>query len=158
MLKLEKKQVKVISLAIALFFVLGIVGIALSQSGKSYAAGSSNSSSVGVVNMQMVMSQSADVAKAQQDFQAEVEQAKKDFEAKAATMSSDKEKQEYMQQVQQRLGLRQQELFEPVQKKVEEIIKDVANAKGLAVVLDKSNVVYGGQDITDEVAKKVSGK
>ncbi|MCE5286578.1 MAG: OmpH family outer membrane protein [Pelosinus sp.] len=157
MLKLEKKQVKIISLAIALFFVLGIVGIALSQSGKSYAAGTSNSSNVGVVNMQMLMSQSPDMAKAQQDFQAEVEQAKKDFEEKTAG-KSDKEKQDYYTQVQQRLGLKQQELMEPVMKKVEGVIKEVADAKGLAVILDKGNVVYGGQDITDEVGKKLSGK
>lgn len=156
MLKLEKKQVKIVSLAVALFFVLGIVGIALSQSGKSYAAGSSNSN-VGVVNFQMIVSQSPDMAKAQQDMQTEVDQAKKDFDAKTASMS-DKEKQDYYAQVQQRLSAKQQELMEPVLKKVEGIIKEVADAKGLAVVLDKSNVVYGGQDITDDVAKKVSGK
>jgi outer membrane protein len=156
MLKLEKKQIKVVSLLIVLFFVLGIVGIALSQSGKSYASGSS-SSNVGVVNYQMVMSQSPDVAKAQQDFQAEVEQAKKDFDEKTAG-KSDKEKQEYYAQVQQRLGLKQQEIMEPIMKKVEGIIKEVADAKGLAVVLDKNNVVYGGQDITDDVTKKLNGK
>lgn len=157
MLKLEKKQVKIVSLLIALFFVLGIVGIALSQSGKSYAAGSSNSSSVGVVNYQMIMSQSQDMAKAQQDFQAEVDQAKKDFDEKTAG-KSDKEKQDYYAQVQQRLGLKQQELMEPIMKKIEGVIKEVADAKGLVVVLDKSNVVYGGQDITEEVGKKLSGK
>jgi outer membrane protein len=154
-LKLEKKHVKIVSLAVALFFVLGIVGIALSQSGKSYAAG--NSSNVGVVNYQMVVSQSPEMAKAQQAMQAEVDQAKKDFDAKTASMG-DKEKQDYYTQVQQRLSLKQQELMAPVLQKLEATIKEVADAKGLVVVLDKSNVVYGGQDITDDVVKKVTGK
>jgi len=155
MLKLEKKQVKMITLAIAVFFVLGIVGIAVSQTGKSYAAGSS--SNVGVVNHQMLVTQHPDMAKAQEAMQAEVEQAKKDFEAKSASMN-DKEKQDYYMQLQQRLSLKEKELIAPVFDKVDAAIKAVADAKGLAVVIDKGNVVYGGQDITDEVMKKITGK
>lgn len=156
-LKFEKKQVKIVSLAIAVFFMLGVVGLALSQSGKTYAAGANNSSNIGVVNHQMLVSQQPDMAKAQETMQAEVESARKDFEAKTASMN-DKEKQDYYAQVQQRLALKQQELITPVMDKVDAAIKAVADAKGLAVVMDKGNVVYGGQDITDEVGKKLSGK
>lgn len=157
MLKFEKKQVKFVSLAIAVFFMLGIVGLALSQSGTSYAANSNNSSNIGVVNYQVLVSQHPDMAKAQETMQAEVEAARKDFETKSATMN-DKEKQDFYAQVQQRLSLKQQELIAPVYSKVEDAIKAVASAKGLAVVMDKSNVVFGGQDITDEVGKKMNAK
>lgn len=158
MLKLQKKQVKFVSLAIAVMFVLGIVGLAVSQSSTSYAAGAANTSSkIGVVNHQLLVSQHPDMAKAQQAMQAEVEQAKKDFEAKSATMN-DKEKQEYYAQLQQRLSLKEQELIAPVFEKVDAAIKAVADAKGLSVVMDQGNVVYGGQDITDEVGKKINGK
>jgi outer membrane protein len=154
-LKIEKKQVKIISVVVAVFFLLGVVGIALSQSGKSYAAGSS--SNVGIVNSQILLQSLPDYAKAQQDFQAEYEQAKKDYDAKSATMN-DKEKQEYSAQVQQRLALRQQELIGAINDKIVAAVKAVADSKGLTVVLDKSNVIYGGQDITDEVGKKLTGK
>ena len=97
------------------------------------------------------------MATAQAAMQAEVEQAKKDFDEKTATMN-DKEKQDYYAQVQQRLTLKQQELITPIFDKVTAAIKAVADAKGLAVVLDKNNVVYGGQDITDDVMKKITGK
>lgn len=157
MLKLQKKQVKFVSLAIAVMFLLGIVGLAVSQSSTSYAAESNNSSKIGVVNHQLLVSQHPDMAKAQQTMQAEVEQAKKDFEEKSATMN-DKEKQDYYAQVQQRLTLKEQELINPVFEKVDAAIKAVADAKGLSVVMDKGNVVYGGQDITAEVGKKISGK
>jgi len=90
-------------------------------------------------------------------MQAEVEKAKKDFETKSASMN-DKEKQDYYAQVQQGLSLKQQELINPVIDKVEAAIKAVADAKGLSVVMDKSNVVYGGTDITDEVGKKITGQ
>ncbi|EIW15974.1 MULTISPECIES: OmpH family outer membrane protein [Pelosinus] len=157
MLKLQKKQVKFVSLAIAVMFLLGIVGLAVSQSSTSYAAESNNSSKIGVVNHQLLISQHPDMEKAQQTMQAEVEQAKKDFEEKSATMN-DKEKQDYYAQVQQRLTLKEQELINPVFEKVDAAIKAVADAKGLSVVMDKGNVVYGGQDITAEVGKKISGK
>lgn len=157
MLKFGKKQIKIVSLTIAVFFMLGVVGLALSQSGKTSIASAGAASNIGVVNYQILMSQHPDVATAQQTMQAEVEQAKKDFDAKSATMN-DKEKQDYYAQLQQRLSLKQQELFGAINDKVEAAIKTVAEAKGLSVVMDKSNVVYGGQDITDEVGKKITGK
>lgn len=157
MLNLGKKQVKIVSLAVAVFFMLGVVGLALSQSGKTSIAAASSSSNIGVVNHQMLVSQHPDMAKAQETMQAEVEQARKDFETKSASMN-DKEKQDYYAQVQQRLSLKQQELIAPVLDKVDATIKSVADAKGLSVVMDKGNVVYGGLDITDEVGKKLTGK
>lgn len=153
----NKKQAKFVAIAIVAFFVLGVVGIAVSQTGKSQVASAAPSSNIGVVNQQAIVSQHPDMAKAQEAMQAEVEQAKKDFDAKTATMN-DKEKQDYYAQVQQRLNLKQQELIAPVFDKVEAAIKTVADARGLTVVLDKGNVVYGGQDITDDVLKKITGK
>ena len=157
MLNLGKKQVKIVSLAVATFFMLGVVGLALSQSGKTVSAASSNSSNVGVVNKQILVSQHPDMVKAQETMQAEVEQARTDFETKSATMN-DKEKQDYYTQVQQRLSLKQQELINPLLEKVDAAIKTVADAKGLSVVMDKGSVIYGGQDITEEVGKKITGK
>lgn len=153
MLKLETKQVKIVSLTIAVFFVLGIIGLALSQSGTNRVVSAAGSSNVGLVNQQMLLQQHPDMKKFEETMQAEVTQAKQDFETKSATMN-DKEKQEYYNQVQQRLSLKQQELLAPIFDKVNAAIKAVADAKGLSVVLDKSNVIYGGQDITDEVMKK----
>ena len=153
----DKKNVKVIALTVVALFVLGVVGMAVTQTGKGYAASAGSSSNIGKVNYQMLMSQHPDLAAADKTMQAEVEQAKKDFDAKTANMN-DKEKQDYYMQVQQRLNVKQQELIGPINDKVAAAIKSVADAKGLAVVLDVSNVVYGGQDITDEVMKKITGK
>lgn len=155
MLKIEKKQVKIVSVVVAAFFLIGIVGLAVSQTNKSFAAGPA--SNVGVVNYQMIMSQHPGLAKAEETMKAEVQQAQKDFEAKAASMN-DKEKQEYYVQLQQRLNLKQAELMGPINDGVTGAIKAVADAKGLSVVIDKGAVIYGGQDITDEVVKKITGK
>ena len=71
---------------------------------------------------------------------------------------SEQEKASYYQQTQQRLQQKQQELIEPIQKNIEDTVKKVAEQKGLSVVIDKNAVVYGGQDITQDVVNKVAKK
>lgn len=156
-LKVSKKQIKIVSLSIALFFILGIVGVAVSQNSTSHAASAPAASNVGKVNADQLVAQHPDMAKAQETYNAEVEQAKKEFDAKTASMN-DKEKQDYYNQVQQRLANRQQELITPIIDKVNAAIKAVADAKGLSVVVDAGIVIYGGTDITEEVSKKLTGK
>lgn len=154
MLKFGKKQIKLVSLTVAVLFVLGIVGLAVSQTGTSYAANAANSSKIGVVDFQMLVYQHPDMKKAEETMQAEVKAAQEDFATKSAGMN-DKEKQDYYMQIQQRLNLKQQELRGPIFDKINAAIKSVADARGLAVVLDKNDVVYGGQNITDEVLKRM---
>ena len=151
----NKKNVKTVALAIAAAFLFGVAGLAVSQT--THVASAAPASSVGVVNYQMVVQQHPDLAKVQTTMQAESEAAKKEFDAKAASLG-DKEKQEYYMQLQQRLQLKNQELMVPLFSKVDAVIKEVADAKGLSVVVDKGSVIYGGQDITDDCVKKVTGK
>ena len=151
----NKKNVKTVALAIAAAFLFGVAGLAVSQT--THVASAAPASNVGVVNYQMVVQQHPDLAKVQTTMQAESEAAKKEFDAKAASLG-DKEKQEYYMQLQQRLQLKNQELMVPVFSKVDAVIKEVADAKGLSVVVDKGAVIYGGQDITDDCVKKVAGK
>lgn len=155
----NKKMVRMVALGVTLLFLLGVAGIAYTQSGgiKMASAAGNPSSNIGVVNSNLIFQQHPDVAKVDQQMQGEVDQAKKDFEAKSATMS-DKEKQDYYSQTQQRLQLKQQELVAPIRDQIDASIKAVADSKGLTIVLDKSTVVFGGQDITDDVIKKISGK
>ena len=151
----NKKNVKTVALAIAAAFLFGVAGLAVSQT--THVASASPASNVGVVNYQMVVQQHPELAKVQTTMQAESEAAKKEFDAKAASLG-DKEKQEYYMQLQQRLQLKNQELMVPLFSKVDAVIKEVADAKGLSVVVDKGAVIYGGQDITDDCVKKVTGK
>lgn len=151
----NKKNVKTVALAIAAAFLFGVAGLAVTQTTRVVSA--APSSNVGVVNYQMVVQQHPDLAKVQTTMQAESEAAKKEFDAKAASLG-DKEKQEYYLQLQQRLQMKNQELMVPLFSKVDAVIKEVADAKSLSVVVDKGAVIYGGQDITDECVKKVTGK
>jgi len=152
----NKKNVKNIAIAIAAIFLLGVAGLVVSQS-THVASAAAPPSNVGVVNYQMLVQQHPDLAKVQTTMQSESESAKKEFDAKSATMD-DKAKQEYFMQLQQRLQLKNQELMVPIFTKVDGVIKEVSEAKGLSVVVDKGAVIYGGQDITDDCVKKITGK
>ena len=68
-------------------------------------------------------------------------------------LMNDEEKERYYKQLQERLANKEKDLMDPVLKGINDTIKKVAEKKGLKVVVDKSTVVYGGTDITDEVAK-----
>lgn len=155
MFKNNKKNVKIVALAIAAAFLFGVAGLAVSQT--THVASAAPASNVGKVNYQMLVQQHPDLAKVQSTMQTESEAAKKEFDAKAASLG-EKEKQEYFMQLQQRLQLKNQELMVPLFNKVDAVIKEVSDAKGLSIVVDSAAVIYGGADITDECVKKITGK
>ena len=154
MLKLKEKNVKLFSIIIGLMFIGSVVAIALTQSGAGVAS-AADKGAVGVIDTRQVMSQHPDRQNVETQMQAAVEEVKKEFEEKSQGMN-DQEKADYYQQSQQRLLQKQQELIEPLEQSFQDTVKKVADTKGIAVVLDKSVVVYGGQDITQDVISKLS--
>lgn len=155
MIKLEKKQIKIFSVVIALVFVGSVAAMAVTSMGSmTGGVASAASSAVGVIDYRQVMSQHPGLEAANAQMQKEVETAQQDFEAKSAEMN-DQQKAEYYQQTQQRLAQKQADLIDPLSKQVEATVKTVAESKGLSVVIDKGAVVYGGQDITQDVIKKL---
>lgn len=149
------KNVKLISLFVAAIFVLGCFALSVTQSGfGKVASAASSESAIGVVNYQMLVSQSPDLASVNEAMNKEIKAAQDEFNEKSKTMN-EAEKRRYYTQTQERLANKQKELMDPVLKKIEAAIKKVADKKGLAVVVEKSTVVFGGVDITDEVAKSM---
>jgi len=156
MIKLENKQVKIISIIIALVFIGSVVALALTQSGSGIAS-AAGKGNVGVIDYRQVMAQHPDLQALETQMETAVADVKKEFDEKSQGMN-DQEKADYYQQSQERLRQKQQELFDPIDKSVQDAIKKTAEAKGLSVVLEKSTVVYGGQDITQDVISKISKK
>ena len=147
----NKKNVQLVSLAIVAAFVLGIVGLSLSQSSIGHAA-PANNSAVGVVNYQMIVVSTPDMDAYKTSMQAEIDSAQKEFDEKAKDLP-DQEKQRYYAQLQDRLAQKDRELKSPILDKINAAIKKVADAKGLSIVVDKQAVLCGGVDITDDVIK-----
>lgn len=155
MIKLEKKQVRLVSILIAVIFIGSVVAIALTQTGNIASAASS--SSVGVIDYQQVMAAHPSVQGLQSQMETAIADIKKEFDEKSAGMN-DNEKADYYRQCQERLAQKQQELLDPIRNAVDAAIKKVADKKGLAVVIDKMAVIYGGQDITADVITELGKK
>ncbi|MBR0261987.1 MAG: OmpH family outer membrane protein [Selenomonadaceae bacterium] len=155
MIKLEKKQIRIVSILIAVIFIGSVVAIALTQTGNIASAASS--SSVGTIDYQQVMAAHPDVQNLQGQMETAIADVKKEFDEKSAGMN-DQEKADYYRQCQERLAQKQQELLDPIRNSVDVAIKRVADKKGLAVVIDKMAVVYGGQEITAEVITELGKK
>ncbi|CUH97222.1 hypothetical protein P22_3349 [Propionispora sp. 2/2-37] len=151
MIQFIKKRIANIALAILVLFTVTGMGTAVPS--KAHAA-APDKAAVGVVDLGLLVNQHPDTPKANETIKAEAEAAQKEFDAKAAGLD-DKERQDLRAQLQQRVGQKQQELLKAIADKIDAAVKEVANAKGLTVVVAKSVVVYGGVDITEDVLKKL---
>ena len=156
MLKLENRQVKIISIAIALVFIGSVVAIALTTTGTGIASAAS-SVNVGVVDREQVFTQHPDRESLNSQMNAAIAEVKRDYDEKSQGMT-DQEKQDYYLQCNQRLEQKRLELVEPVWKSIDDTIKKVADSKGLSVVIEKAVVVYGGTDITQDVISRLAKK
>ena len=155
MIKLEKKQVRIVSILIAVIFIGSVVALALTQTGN--VASAASSSSVGVVDMQQISMAHPEVQSLQSQMETTINDIRKEFEEKSAGMN-DQEKADYYMQCQDRIRQKQEELLAPIEQSIQTAIKAVADKKGLAVVINKAAVVYGGQDITQDVIAQLGKK
>ncbi len=148
------KNVKTISLIVAAIFVIGCFTLAMSAGGfgSSVASAAGSDSAIGVVDYQVLVSQHPKLQELNAEFDKAKTEARTEFDSKSQSMN-DEQKEAYYRQLQERLQVKFRELDETLRKDIDAVIKKVADKKGLKVVVEKSTVVYGGTDITDEVAK-----
>lgn len=143
------KQFKTIFLSVFVLFAV----LAFNNPTTTYAA----QLPIAVASYQQLINQHPDMVQANETYKAAFKQAQDDFNAKTATMSDD-EKKAYSQKLDQELQQKKLALLNAIRDKVNAAVKEVADSKGIAMVIDKSVDIYGGQDITDDVLKKITGK
>lgn len=61
-------------------------------------------------------------------------------------------------ELQQQVLEKRQQLLGGLDKEIRTAIEEVARARGVAIVLERSVVLFGGVDLTDQVISKVTGK
>jgi outer membrane protein len=147
----NRQNAKIVSLVIVAAFIIGILGVGLTQFSNIQAAPSSN---IGKVDYNRLVNEHPQMANFRATMQKEVEQAQKDFNTKSANMN-DKEKQDYYNQIQERLIVKENQLQAPILTSIDDEKKKVADAKGVNVVFDSRSIVYGGTDLTDDVLKNM---
>ena len=148
------KNVKTISLIVAAIFVIGCFTLAMTAGGfgSSVASAAGSESAIGVVDYQVLVSQYPKLEQLNAEMEKAKNEARTEFDSKSQNMN-DEQKEAYYRQLQERLQVKFKDLDDTLRKDIDAVIKKVADKKGLKVVVEKSTVVYGGTDITDEVAK-----
>ena len=138
------------------FLVFMAVSLLLGAMGTVQAAPAS-ASSVGVVDYLYLINHHPDTPKANEALKVEQEQDKQQFTEKSATLS-DQEKQALSRQLGQQIEQKRRELLKPIAENINAAIKEIADEKGLSIVVGKGSVIYGGTDITEDVLNKINGK
>jgi len=82
--------------------------------------------------------------------------AEADFKKKINKMPEAQAKELYMKYVYELQQIRLK-LMEPIVKQIEATVEKVAQKKNLALVLRKEFIMYGGQNITEDVVKELIG-
>ena len=159
---------------ISLFFILGIGSIANAQTAVKIGYVDSRAVSDKLPEVKQAYAQLSEFQKQKQNelqkdeesFQKEVEKFQQDVQAMEAAMRSSKErelqaKQEQLQlkatNAQADIQKRQQAIFDPIEKRIQEAITQVASENGYTYVLAKEVLLHSpaGDDISELVTKKL---
>jgi outer membrane protein len=81
-------------------------------------------------------------------FKADQEQA---AQAKLKTAKTDSDRQAIFADYRKTLDSKSEQVIKPVVDQTRSVIGDIAQKKGLTLVIDRNNIIYGGQDITSDV-------
>ena len=155
MINFQKKQVKIISVIIAAVFIFSIVALGVSQYQSGMAGASS--SNVGIVDYSQLISQHPGMQAAREKYEEAAKQVQDEFSQKAGSMTPEQQ-QQFIEQKQKEMQDKQKEILDPIRTSIETQVQSVADSRGINVVLDKNNVLYGGQDITQEVLQKLQAE
>jgi outer membrane protein len=107
-------------------------------------------SSVGYVD-QFQIDAVPKLKKANDDFAKFQNDQKVAAQTKMRAAKTDAERQQIFKDLQKALLDKRKELLDPVVDQTRNVIADVARKKGLALVIDRGNLIYGGTDITADV-------
>ena len=107
------KNVKTISLIVAAIFVIGCFTLAMSAGGfgSSVASAAASESAIGVVDYQVLVSQSPRLDQIRSDMQRAIAETRREFDNNSKNMN-DEVKERYYKQMQERLATKEKDLLE----------------------------------------------
>lgn len=112
------------------------------------------SAASGYVNMEAVLAATPAFVQAGKELASEQQELQKKFNAEAKTLS-EKEKQNLGEKLSRQLAEKEQRLMSPIQEKLKIAIAKAAKEKGVDIVINAREVVYGGIDLTESVKQNM---
>lgn len=111
-------------------------------------------SQIAYVDMQRLFQNHPQKKASEQKLEVEAKKLKQELKTRGKTMDKE-ERQELLQKYQGQLNQQEQELVEEVLADINEKINKIAKENNVSVVLDKSAVIYGGQNLTAKVLSAI---
>lgn len=105
---------------------------------------------VGYIDMDAVFEACPGTNEAATELRQLQAQLQQEFEEKSPELE-DSEKAKLEQELNAKLAKRQQELMDPIQRRVIRAVKRVAQEQGISQVIKAELILYGGKDLTKDV-------
>lgn len=112
---------------------------------------------IGYVEMQRALDGHPRRASSERALQEFYQAKQREFQERSKNMTAF-QRQEIDRQLQGQILEKRNELLGGLDKELRAAVETVAKQAGVTVVLDRSVVLYGGTDLTDEVIKVIKGK
>ena len=141
----------------ALLCVLAF-GSASFAAAKPAAPAAASAESVGVVDLDEVANNHPGMEKARQQMANLSRQKENEAKAAADKESDTAKKAQIVQTKRMELVQEQQKLMEPIFRECQQAVREVASNQKLTLVLNKSVVLIGGKDITQDVIQQLTKK
>mgnify|MGYP006289971021 CR=1 FL=1 len=109
---------------------------------------------IGYVDMQKLFQSHPQKKASEQQLEEEAKKLKEELKVRGETMDKE-ERQKLLQKYQDQLTKKEQQLIEDVLADINEKISQVAEKNNISVVLDKSAVIYGGQNLTAKILAEI---
>lgn len=152
----HKGVAKIFSIALALIFIIGIGSLAYTQV-VSPSASATPDSSIGYIDRDKVLDQNSKIyLDAANEFNEYQKQVEADLQGKMAATADQAQQEQLQEEANQKLQAKNEELMKRLSDQVDAAAKEVGDAKGLSIVVDKNDVLYGGMDITEQVANRLN--
>lgn len=112
---------------------------------------------IGYVDMQRLFKNHPRKQASENKLKGEAKELQQKLESQAEDLNKE-ERQELLEEYQQELDSMEQKLIQGVMEDINQTIQQVAQEKGVTVVLDKSVVISGGYNLTEDVLAEIEAK
>ena len=109
---------------------------------------------IGYVDMQKLFKNHPRKQASEDELKGKAKELQQKLESQAEDLTKE-ERQELLQEYQQQLDSMEQKLIQGVMEDINKTIQQVAQEKGVTVVLDKSVVISGGYNLTEDVLAEI---
>jgi len=135
--------------------IVAVIAVVLAARGGVPAFG--QSFTIGFVDMQRALDAHPRKAASERALQEFFTAKQREFAERSKSMNAE-QRQLLDRELQQQILQKRQELLGGLDKEIRTAVETVARAQGISIVLERSVVLFGGLDLTEQVIQKVTAK